>query len=194
MFYYIAGMQVGSTIAVFIQQKISLGEIHLNLPASVFASLYTVLIILFSPGVNYIWAFLKRRDIDFSLFHKLSLGVGLGGAGLICFALATLVHMPLTMIILGIAFLSLGELILAPAIYTSITNYSPPYFKTSMMGCWLLFVALGGYLSSSFTRLILHFTKNYSNTTFNVFMISGLLVIVSAIVLYCIRKNVLLQN
>lgn len=74
MFYYIAGMQVGSTIAVFIQQKINIGAIRFDLPASVFASLYTVLIVIFAPCVNILWRYLATKGINVTLAHKLAIG------------------------------------------------------------------------------------------------------------------------
>ena len=69
-----------------------------------------------------------------------AIGIGL-------FAVAALTHFTWFGIIVGILMLSAGELILTPAIYMAISDLSPVGMKSTMMGCWFLFIAMGGYLS-----------------------------------------------
>jgi len=64
------------------------------------------------------------------------------------FAFASATNWVFIGIIIGILLLSAGELTITPAAYAAISDLAPAGIKSTMMGCWLLFTALGGYLSS----------------------------------------------
>ncbi len=154
LFYYAAGMQIGSTITVFIQTKIAAGLLPSRLPGSAFSSLYTLFVLLLAPVLTKMWALLKRNNIDIFVSYKLALGIFLAACGMGCFSAATTVstHL-LLLIVLGNALLSAGELVLTPSIYTAIYNDSPKEMKGTMMGYWLFFVAIGSYVSSILARI-----------------------------------------
>lgn len=148
MFYFAAGMQIGTTITLFIQHAIKAGEIDTRLPASTFSSLYSLFVILLAPVISYIWKVLKAKGISYSPSAKLAIGTFLATIGISSFALASLTGLIFVGIVIGNLLLSAGELVLTPSIYTGISDVSPSGMKNSMMGCWFLFVALGGYASS----------------------------------------------
>lgn len=148
MFYFAAGLQIGTTITLFIQDKIQENVIITQLPASVFSTLYPLFVLVLAPFFTYLWSVLKSKGISISTPSKLAIGIMLATIGIGAFAFASLTNFVWTGIILGNLMLSAGELALTPAIYTAISDLSPIGMKSTMMGAWLLFVALGGYLSS----------------------------------------------
>ncbi len=143
MFYFAAGLQIGTTVTLFLQQKIHEGLINIKLPASTFSTLYCFFVLILAPITTYLW---KRTVITVPV--KMAMGVGLAGLGIAAFAFSASTTFILTGVIIGNLLLSAGELVITPAIYTAISNKAPESMKSSMMGCWLLFIALGGYLSS----------------------------------------------
>jgi POT family proton-dependent oligopeptide transporter len=147
IFCFSAGMQVGSTMILFLQHEIHQGTLHINLPASVFGTLYSLFVLLLAPFLSLLWKTLKGKNIYLHAPEKLVITLFLGTLGISCFAFAAITHFILTGIILGILFLSAGELIVTPALYAAMSNHSPSDMKSTMMGGLFLFVALGGYLS-----------------------------------------------
>jgi POT family proton-dependent oligopeptide transporter len=148
MFYFAAGLQIGTTITLFIQSKIQSGVIKTHLPASIFSSLYPLFVLLLAPFLTYLWSALKKKGILINAPMRLTLGMLLAAMGIGTFAFAASSNFVISGIVLGILLLSAGELALAPAVYTAISDLSPVGMKSTMMGCWLLFIAFGGYLSS----------------------------------------------
>jgi POT family proton-dependent oligopeptide transporter len=148
MFYFAAGLQIGTSITLFIQSKIQAGVINTHFPASVFSALYPFFVLLLAPLFAFLWRTLRNRHIVINAAAKLMLGMLLAVIGICAFAFAASSHFVISGILMGNLFLSAGELALAPAVYTAISDLSPPGMKNTMMGCWLLFVAFGGYLSS----------------------------------------------
>ncbi len=148
MFYFAAGLQIGTTITLFIQQKIQQGVLQLKLPASTFNMLYPLFVLLLAPCFTALWARLKSKGNEINITSKLILGISLAAFGISAFALATISNHLIIVIVTGYLFLSAGELVITPAAYTAISDLSPAGIKSTMMGAWLLFIAIGGYLSS----------------------------------------------
>lgn len=155
-FYYITALQTGSTIILFIQQRINEGIIPTHLPASVFNTLYCFFVILLLPVSTITWNTLAKHNIMLSPAQKVALGILFAALALAMFAISSLGYFTIFSILLGYLFLSAGELILAPAVYTAISDLSPNDMKSTMMGTWMLFIAIGGYLSGILAK-ITHF-------------------------------------
>lgn len=153
MFYFAAGLQTGSTITSFIQSKIQSGVIQTHLPGNTFNTLYCLFVLLLAPFVTRLWQQLKKRDIQPSVATKVALGIGLAAIGMGIFTLSALSSFVLLGVAIGYLFLSLGELVLMPSAYTAISDGSPVSMKSTMMGSWLLFIAMGGYFSSQLANL-----------------------------------------
>jgi len=148
MLYYATVMQVGTTITLFIQEEINRGAISTQLPASVFGMFYALFVIILAPIFAWIWAKFKHHGIILSAPIRLALGILIAALGILGFAFSSISSLVLTGIIVGNFLLSAGDLILMPAIYTSISNNAPANVKSSLIGSWFLFLALGGYMSS----------------------------------------------
>ncbi len=147
LFYFAMGLQVGTTITLLVQTKIHSGALHFGLPASTFSTFYSLFVIVLAPAVALFWAKLKKHQRLPNIAKKITLGITLAGIAMLCFAYAAQTQQTLPFIILGYAVLSAGELIVAPSIYTAISDLAPDNMKSTMMGCWLLFIALGGFAS-----------------------------------------------
>jgi POT family proton-dependent oligopeptide transporter len=143
LFYFAAGLQIGATITLFIQQKIQEGIISTKLPASIFSSLYPFFVLLLAPIFTYIW-----HRLPASTPTKLIIGMMLAALGISAFAIASSTSYVITGILIGNLLLSAGELAISPAVYTAISDLSPAGMKSTMMGSWFLCIGLGGYLSS----------------------------------------------
>lgn len=173
MFYFAAGLQIGTTITLFIQHKIQENVITTQLPASIFSTLYPLFVLLLAPFFTYLWNTLKLNGISVNTPTKLTIGMMLATIGIGAFAMASLTNLVWTGIILGNLMLSAGELALTPAVYTAISDLSPVGMKSTMMGCWLLFVALGGYLSSvlaSASHFVTNVMPSYQSEYFSQFL------------------------
>jgi POT family proton-dependent oligopeptide transporter len=147
IFYFAASLQIGSTVTLFIQHHIQLGDIHTQLPASIFTSFYPLFVLLLAPFFTYTWHRLDKKGISVNAPTRLVIGMLLAVLGISAFAFASTTSFVLTGVLVGNLLLSAGELAIVPAIYTAVSNLSPVGMKNTMMGCWFLSVALGGYLS-----------------------------------------------
>lgn len=161
IFYYAVGLQIGTTITLFIQQKINDGTINFHLPASTFSTLYCLFVLLLAPIMTFCWHSLKKRRIVPSPMAKLSIGLVLAAVAIAIFALAALTNFIISGTLFGYLFLSAGELVMAPAIYTAISDLAPNEMKSTMMGSWMLFIAFGGYLSSILATAVHLFAEKF---------------------------------
>lgn len=189
MFYYATTMQVETTVTVYIQQEINSGNINTHFPASVFATLYCVFVVVFAPVIAFAWNFLRNKGIQVSAPVKLAIGISLAALGILGFAFSSLTGLVLFGIILGFALLSMGDLTITPAMYTTLSNNGLTGFKASTMGFWFLVIALGGYLSSivamlssKIARMVMHqmpaFTSQFLIIALFTLLISlGLLIV-----------------
>jgi POT family proton-dependent oligopeptide transporter len=190
MFYFAVGMQVGATILLFIQHEIDRGVIKMVLPASIFSTFYPLFVLLLAPFFSHLWDKLKEKKIDVSTPSKVVIGIFLAGLGICGFALAAATQWVLVWIIIGYLLLSAGELALTPAVYAAISNLSPEGTKSTMMGCWFLFVALGGYLSGLLAKasnlLLVRMAINGTGYFWQFSTIATLAFIVAIVLLLCI--------
>ncbi len=148
MFYYAAGMQVGSSLVLFIQSKVQGHIIHMALPASTISMLYPFFVLALAPFFMWLWPTLANKNILLKTPTKLAIGIFLATLGIVMFALAAYTNWILLGVIVGILLLSAGEITLAPALYTAVSDLAPAKIKITIMGGYLLFLAFGSYLSS----------------------------------------------
>lgn len=190
LFYYAAGLQVGTTITLFIKQSIQTGLLQFHLQPSALSALYCFFVLVLSPFSIALW----KRFPQLNVSYRLAIGIVCATAGILFFALASLAHTDsiVLLILLGYAFLSAGELSLTPPIYTAISNLSPVGMKNTMMGCWLLFVALGGY-SSSILASMSHYLASISfahmQPFFGEFLFIAVFTLLTAVVLFFLSRR-----
>lgn len=187
MFYFAAGLQTGSTITVFVQSKIQEGVVKIHLPSSTFNMLYCVFVLILTPCFTYLWAKLKQKGIILALPTKLVLGIGLASIGIFIFGLSALTNYILLGTVVGYIFLSAGELVITPTAYTALSNLSPEGIKSTMMGYWLFFIAIGGYSSSLLangsTYIANHVASNALHYSTIFFLIGSFTLFISVVVL-----------
>jgi len=148
MFYFSAGLQTGAMITLFIQHQIQVGVVKTSLPGSTFNTLYCAFVLILAPCFSYLWRKLKNKGVMISVPGKVAMGVGLAALGMGVFAFAAMTKFVLLSVVIGYLLLSAGELVLTPAAYTAISDLAPTGLKSTMMGGWLLFIAIGSYFSS----------------------------------------------
>lgn len=80
------------------------------------------------------WGRLEKNSLSVNTVVKLVIGMTLAVLGISAFAFASATSFILTGIIVGNLLLSAGELIIMPAVYTTISNLAPEGMKSTMMG------------------------------------------------------------
>lgn len=154
MCFFIASLQVTSSINVFIAtftQPILWGR---AIPELIFSSLYPFAVIAMAPVLAYVWYQLKKRNKEVSTTGKITLGLWFGVFAFVAFTLMVLVshkfgHFApaLTWIVIGNLCLGAGELVIFPGLLALTSQLTPAGFRGFMMGFCYLFVAIAGYLS-----------------------------------------------
>lgn len=157
MFYFSAGMQIGTTVTLFIQDTVK----DVTLPASTFNMLYSGFVLILAPVFTLMWAYLRKKKINITVQQKVVIGILLAAFGMAVFAIAAKTSFVLSNIVIGYVLLSAGELVIAPAVYTAISNNTSPDLKGAMMGGWFLFIGMGSYLSGVFSK-VATFTNSYA--------------------------------
>jgi len=175
MFYFAAGMQIGTTITLFIQSALP----HLVLPASTFNMLYSGFVLILAPLLTLIWAYLKNKGISIKIPQKVFVGILLASIGIFIFSLAAKSNIVIPNVVLGYLFLSAGELVITPAVYTAISNNSPDSIKGAMMGCWFLFIGMGSFISGMMSKASKNLFASYTDQ----FIVIGLITLTVAILL-----------
>jgi POT family proton-dependent oligopeptide transporter len=111
-------------------------------------------VILLSPVLVTLWAWLQKRDAEPSTPVKMLMGVVLVGTafGMLSYAGAiggdTGRVSPMWLISANV-LIALGEIALSPMGMSLVTRLSPPKLRGLMMGGWFASLGLGGYLSGS---------------------------------------------
>ncbi|MCK4870166.1 MAG: MFS transporter [Gammaproteobacteria bacterium] len=159
VFFFIASLQVGSTIIMFINRDVHHVIFGWAIPSVVFNSLDPLFVVLAAPLFAITWIYLAKRKHEPSVTIKLFLGLIMACLGLFSFILAaSATSLPahwiaLTYVIFGYVFLGAGEICLAPAILTMISNLAPKRIYATLMGVNSLALAFAGYLSGVMAKL-----------------------------------------
>jgi POT family proton-dependent oligopeptide transporter len=157
--FFTGSLQVGSSLNLFIERAVNHTLWGWQIPTIMFTSLYPLAVIVSAPAVVAIWSYLADRQREPTVPIKFSLALLLLSIGFGCFMLAALSthhYFTLTWILLGNLALGAGELCLAPTLLYAISRLAPTHLKSTMMGIWCLFMAMGGYLSSLIAKLSSH--------------------------------------
>ncbi len=132
-----------------------------ELPASIFQSFNAIFILIFALVFNWIWATLRRLNIEPNAPVKFGLGLiqlGLGfGAFWVGAQNADEIGMvAISWLSLGILLHTTGELCLSPVGLSTMTKLSPKHLVSTLMGAWFLATAFSQYLAgviSQFTSV-----------------------------------------
>ena len=114
-------------------------------------------VILLSPVLVALWAWLQRRDAEPSTPVKMLLGVVLVAAAFALLGYAGMIGgntgrvSPLWLISANI-LIAIGEIALSPMGMSLVNRLSPPTMRGLMMGGWFASLGIGGYLSGAIGR------------------------------------------
>lgn len=190
IFYFAAGLQIGTSVISFLQHDMKIGKLYNHLPSSTFSTLYCFFVILLAPIANKIWQHFYGQQKPIGPAIKVCLGIFFGSLGLFCFAIASLSSHVYVWVLLAYLFLSAGELVIVPTIYTAISNIAPDDMKSTMMGGWLFFISIGGYLSSLLANIANHVAMklpNFSNFYNREFMFIATCILLVALVMFALQ-------
>lgn len=148
--------QAGSSMALFTDRNVDRVVLGVSIKGSVFASVNSAFVLLFSPLFMWLWHKLGPREpstpLKFGL-GTLQLGLGFGALWLGATSSQATGIVPLVWLILGIALQTTGELCVSPVGLSMITKLSPQRIVGVMMGAWFLASAEAQYVASVIARL-----------------------------------------
>lgn len=163
MCFFIASLQFGSSITLFILRDINRTIFGWKIPTAIFSSLYPLAVIVMAPFVTWLWSKLSQKDKEPFISIKLAAGLFLGALSFICFLTSAYLsqldsnnHTPLLWIILAYFLLGTGELLMTPALLSAVNHFSPLALRGTMTGIWFFSIAIAGYLSSEVAKLSSH--------------------------------------
>ena len=146
--------QAGSSLNLFAERYTDrvIGAIHFAIPTGWFQSLNPAFIIIFAPGVAWLWVALARRSLNPSAPAKFAIGLMVMGSGfLVMAAAATIVAQGSKVLPTWLFFTyllhTLGELCLSPVGLSYTTKLAPKRLVGQVMGLWFLSLSLGNLLA-----------------------------------------------
>jgi POT family proton-dependent oligopeptide transporter len=130
-------MQLGSLINLFVSRNVDKEILGYNIPASVFQALNPCYIIIMGMIINYL------PNANKYTLTKFAIGVSTIA---LCFAVLYLGlefadsqgQMPVLFLFVGIAFMSLGELLIGPSINQQTVRLAPKHLKGFVMGIMMM--------------------------------------------------------
>lgn len=143
--------QQGNTLQLWADQKTDWVFFGWEIPSSWYQSFNPMIIFLFAPIMDRVWAWQSRRKSEPGTVIKMALGCLLGTAALLTMFGAAYVigdGKGSVMWLLGSTFLlTLGELYISPIGLSLVTKVSPTKIVSMMMGVWFLASFAGGHIS-----------------------------------------------
>ena len=126
-------------------------------PPERFQTFESLGVILLSPVLVAIWAWLQRRNAEPSTPVKMLIGVGLVAGAFAMLAYAGSIggdigRVSAQWLIWANVIIALGEIALSPMGMSLVNRLAPPHLRGLMMGGWFASLGLGGYLSGSIGR------------------------------------------
>ncbi len=150
--------QAGSSLNQFANRNTELSLAGISLQASQTQSFNTGFILILAPIFSALWAYLGRRDRDFSAPMKFSFAlvqVGLGFLVLVYGAqFAGDDHkVPLIFLMLAYLFHTTGELFISPVGLSQMTKLATASLISTLMAVWFLASAWAQWLGSIIAKL-----------------------------------------
>ncbi len=150
--FWMAFMQIFSSMALFAQRYTDLDVFGWQMPAGDLQTVPPFYIIVLAPAFAALWVALGKRDRDLSSPAKFAWGLLLMAAGMLVMYLAALrvLHghkvSPLWLVVTYL-FTACGELCLSPVGLSATTKLAPARFAAQTMGLFFLTLALGSFLA-----------------------------------------------
>jgi proton-dependent oligopeptide transporter, POT family len=154
MIFWALFEQAGGSLTLFADRNVS----RMGIPASQFAALNPLYIILLAPVFSWIWVKLNRvgrepsTPMKFVLgLTQLGLGFGVIVLGAQFFAIEGMV--PLIFLLLMYLLHTMGELCLSPVGLSMVTKLSPAKIVGFVMGAWFLSISFAHELAAFIGKL-----------------------------------------
>ena len=164
VFFWLVFEQAGSSLTLFADRDtdLTVGASLFGLariPASWYASVQPLCIILLGPFAAAFWLFLHKRKMEPATTMKMVYGLFLAGLGffLLYFAGREVdVGVKVSPLWLVGAYVchSLGEIALYPVGLSYVTKVAPPQFISLLMGTWFLAISAANFLGGFLAGLI----------------------------------------
>lgn len=144
--------QQGNTMQLWADQNTNWTLWGWTVPSTWFQSFNPIMIFIFAPLLNILWAWQARRNAEPSSIMKMALGCCLLGLSFIVMIVAAQGITPEAkrnlLWLAGTTFiLTLGELYLSPVGLSFVTKIAPAHLVSMLMGVWYLANFAGNYLS-----------------------------------------------
>lgn len=147
--FWIAFYQNGYTLTFWARDNTAT-----SIAPETFQSVEPICIILFTPMLVALWAWLRRRQAEPPTVLKMLIGILLTAVSfLIMVAAARVAHetgrVSMAWLIGSYATIALGEICLSPMGLSLVTKVAPPRRRGVMMGAWFVATSMGGYFSGA---------------------------------------------
>lgn len=156
--------QQGNTLQIWADQNTNWTFFGVELPSSWFQSFNPLMIFMFAPLLNLVWAWQNRRNKEPSSVTKMGIGCFLCGVAYLLMILAALsvgdTEKGSVLWLVGTVFIfTMGELFLSPIGLSLVTKVAPKPILSTMMGLWFLSSFFGNYMTGLLGTFYSVFTK-----------------------------------
>jgi POT family proton-dependent oligopeptide transporter len=150
--------QAGSSLILFFEKAVDRHIAGYVIPSSAFLSLSCLCVLIISPVVVYLSQEKGQHPAPSNTILKM--GTGFLFAGLSFWMLAigacqNTVTVPIKWVIGFTVIQTIGEVLIVPAGFASVSKYAPARFRSVMMSFWLMAIAYGHYFAGFIARLSL---------------------------------------
>jgi POT family proton-dependent oligopeptide transporter len=144
--------QQGNTMQLFADRHTNWDFLGFSIPSTWYQSFNPMIIFIFAPVLNVLWAWQARRKKEPSSVFKMAIGCFLLGFSFIIMIIAVQGLEPdqrkNVLWLLSTTFvLTIGELYLSPIGLSLVTKVAPQRIVSMMMGVWFLSSFFGNYFS-----------------------------------------------
>ncbi len=204
MCFFIAELQMGGSLTIFINHQVNRVLWGWHIPTELLTALLPLFVAIGIFTMSPYFTRLGQAQIHNRLFLRILAGMLLGSLSFTVFSLTALhhdhaLHLGLIGIVIAYFLLGSGEINIGPMINAATTYLAPETLQSTFMGIYYLFTAFAGYLASRVSNLT---TSNIQGNGHPIqysmifIMISGALLIVSIISCCCypLLKKVLMDR
>lgn len=146
--------QAGSSLTLFAEKNVNLKVLN----AAQTNSINPTFIILLAVPFSMMWTFLDKKKMNPRTPVKFSLGIAQLGLGFLIFAISANSmdadgKVPMIFLILGYLLVTTGELFVSPIGLSKVTELSPGWLVSFMMGVWFLSSSFAHYIAGIIAKM-----------------------------------------
>jgi len=152
MLFFIFYQQMSTSLTLFSLRNVDLNLFGYQVPAGQVQALNPIWIFLLSPALAWMYNVLGKREGDFHISTKFTMGFAVLAVAFFVYGFsgrfAVDGKIAFWWMILGYAFLSLGELLISGLGLAVVARYVGPALRGFIMGVWFLASGISQYLGS----------------------------------------------